>query len=122
MLARLLRSLADGLCPSQTRRFFAGQGVKPKDYCMYFEAEQRGAAENPPSSRARRDAERALRKIFSQALQFLDSGAMMVVLCIPTDRHGLCPQMRLLVEMDARPWDGCPGVERLPETKGEPEL
>ena len=41
--------------------FFTNQGVKPKEYWMYFEAEQRRVVENPPSSRARGDTEQALR-------------------------------------------------------------
>ena len=41
--------------------FFANQGVKPKEYWLYFEAEQRGVAENPLSRQARGAAEQALR-------------------------------------------------------------
>ena len=43
-----------------TSGFFANQGVKPKEYWLYFEAEQRRVAENQPSRQARGDAEQAL--------------------------------------------------------------
>jgi hypothetical protein len=39
----------------------ANRGVKPKGYFVYFEAEQRRAAEIPPSGQARGDVKQALR-------------------------------------------------------------
>ena len=43
--------------------FFAGQGAKPQESLVDFKVERRGAAENPPKRRVRRDVKQALRSL-----------------------------------------------------------